>query len=68
MLMLPVRISTRTDQHSRGLEIATHLGRLKAYDSQYLAVAELERGELITIDGGMAQAAREMSLPARLLR
>jgi hypothetical protein len=35
---------------------------------QYVAVAEIEGGVLVTLDSGIRQAAVELRLPVRLLR
>ena len=65
---LPIRISTAPAQFIRALELAERTRRVKAYDMQYVAVAEIERCELVTLDGGPYQTAVEIGTPARLLR
>jgi predicted nucleic acid-binding protein len=65
---LPIRISLAAEQFTRAVDLANRTRRLKAYDMQYVAVAEVENGELITLDGGPYQAAIEIGVPARLLR
>ena len=47
---------------ARALELATSL-RVYAYDAYMLEAARLERTPLLTLDHGMAQAARTMELP-----
>jgi predicted nucleic acid-binding protein len=68
MLELPIRVSQAENQFRRAMEIANRTRRAKAYDMQYVAVAEIEGGELVTLDGGIRQAAVELRLPVRLLR
>lgn len=68
LLALPVRIAWVTDQFRHAIELAERLGRTKAYDMQYLAVAELQDGELLTLDGGLFDAASQLGVPVRLLR
>ena len=47
---------------ARTLELATSLG-VYAYDAYVLETARLERTPLLTLDRGMARAARRMKLP-----
>ena len=47
---------------ARALGLALHL-RVYAYDAYVLETARSERTSLLTLDRGMAQAAREMELP-----
>ena len=68
MLALPLRISSDQRQFTRAVEMAARTRRRKAYDMQYVAVAELEQAEIVTIDGGVRQAALELGVPVRLLR
>ena len=65
---LPVETNLNPAQFIRARELAERFGLAKAYDTQYLAVAELSGSELLTIDGGMRQRAVELRLPNRLLR
>jgi predicted nucleic acid-binding protein len=41
---------------------------VKAHDMQYVAAAEAEDCPLVTIDGGMRQAAMEFAVPVVSLR
>jgi predicted nucleic acid-binding protein len=65
---LPVETNLDPVQFVRARELAERFRLGKAYDTQYLAVAELTGAELLTIDGGMRQRAVELKLPHRLLR
>ncbi len=49
------------------MEFAQRLGHAKAYDVQYLAVAEMENATLVTVDGGMYENSRVLGIAARLL-
>lgn len=68
MTALPIRVSLMLDQFPLALNLANSTGRAKAYDMQYLAVAEVEGCHLITLDSGMRQAAIERRVPVTLLR
>jgi len=67
-LSLPIRPVVDLGQHTAALRISERRNTKKAYDAHYLAVADIERAEMVTIDGGMYQGAIEMRLAARLLR
>lgn len=67
-LALRITVSTDERQFTRALELATIRGTPKAYDMQYLAVAELENLQLITADHGLWQAAITIKHPVRYLR
>jgi predicted nucleic acid-binding protein len=68
MSRLPIRISLEARQFTRALELAGRIRSVKAYDMQYVAAAEAEQCELVTLDGGPYQTAVEIGLPVRLLR
>ena len=68
MLRIPLRLSHLTEQFPRAMEIAERTKRKKSYDMQYVAVAELEGCEMVTLDRGIYQASIERKIPARLLR
>jgi len=68
MLEMPIRISDVPHQFGRAMDLANKTHRLKTYDMQYVAVAEIEGCEMVTLDGGVYQAAIEIGLAARLLR
>lgn len=67
LCQMPIMFIHRPDIFTRGLQIAAELGWQKAYDALYIAIAELEHGELLTLDRGMYQAALRLSLPATLI-
>ena len=68
LLRMPISIMQSTEQFTLAYAFATRLGRVRAYDTQYLAVARLGEASLVTLDGGMHQAAVELGISARLLR
>ena len=65
---LNIRTSVDPEQFALALEFAQRTNRAKAYDMQYVAGAVLERCEMVTLDRGVYQAAREQRIDARLLR
>lgn len=64
VLHLPVRLIHTPACYLRAYDIARSLGWAKAYDALYLAVADLEAAELLTLDGGMHKAAVRLSIRA----
>jgi predicted nucleic acid-binding protein len=68
LAVLPVETNLDPTQFLRARELSERFGLAKAYDTQYLAVAELTGAELLTLDGGMRQRAVERKLPHRFLR
>ena len=68
LLRLPIRIVDRRDIYLRAFEIASELNWGKAYDGVYVAVADLEAGELLTLDGDMHRGALRLSIPSTLVR
>lgn len=68
LLKLPISLSDDRRVYTLAFDIAQRTRRKKAYDKQYVAVAVLERCEMVTLDGGVYQAAREQRIDARLLR
>ena len=67
LLALPVRVFQVGTQFRRAIELAARFSRAKAYDMQYLAVAEIEDAELLTLDRGLFEAAAQLGVPVRLL-
>ena len=65
---MPIRVVTIAEQFPRAFELARRFQHRKAYDMHYLAVAEMEGAELLTVDRGLRHAANEVGVPARLLR
>jgi predicted nucleic acid-binding protein len=68
LLRLPIHIADRDEIYLRAFEIAGELNWEKAYDGIYVAVAELEGGELLTLDGDMHRGALRLSVPSTLMR
>jgi predicted nucleic acid-binding protein len=68
LLSMPLQVSQSLLQFSLAYDMAERFNLQKAYDIQYLAVAQSEGLELVTIDGGMRQRAVELRLPCRFLR
>jgi len=67
LFSLPVDAPTERRLYTRALELAERFQRRKAYDMQYLAVAELHGAELLTLDRGLFDAASQLGVPVRLL-
>jgi len=67
LVELPVTLVTDRSIYGRALELATRFQLRRAYDTQYLAAAEIERCELLTVDRGMYQHALELGINAELL-
>jgi predicted nucleic acid-binding protein len=65
---LPLIQTPDPRQFTLALHLAGMTKRRKAYDMQYLAMAELQEAELVTLDGGLRQAAIERKVPVRFLR
>jgi len=68
LVQLPVRLVHITSLYPPAFDIARSLGRKKAYDALYLATAEHESAELLTVDGGMHDASRRLNIRATLVR
>ena len=66
-LAFRIRVNTDRRQFTRAMELSALTGRRRAYDMQYLAVAETEGAELVTADRGLRQAAIEINHPVRFL-
>jgi predicted nucleic acid-binding protein len=67
LLDLPVSTFDDPRQFVRALDLAHQFRHRRAYDMQYLAVAELARAELITRDRGLRHAAAQIGVPVRFL-
>jgi predicted nucleic acid-binding protein len=67
LFRIPIAMSHRRQVYERALELAERLGQPKAYDSQYLAVTDLEGCTLFTLDEGLYNSARRMGITARLI-
>ena len=66
LVQLPLRLVDDPEQFSRAFELAGRFRHRKAYDMQYLAVAEIVGAELVTLDGGLRHAANTIPLPCTL--
>lgn len=67
LLALPLATIHQPRVYLRALEFARLLGHAKAYDVQYVAVADVQRATLVTADSGMYHAALQMGISANLL-
>ena len=67
MLTVSIRIVEQAALYLRAFDIARSLGHAKAYDALYLAAAEIEDAELLTVDRGMSDAADRLGIPATLV-
>jgi predicted nucleic acid-binding protein len=67
-IRLPVRLIQAPSLYPRAFDIARALDWKKAYDALYLAAAEHEDADLLTVDGGMHAAARRLSIRVTLVR
>jgi predicted nucleic acid-binding protein len=64
---MPIEEILSRRQFPRALDLARRFQHKKAYDMQYLAVAELTRSQLVTRDRGLRHAAEAIGVPVRLL-
>ncbi|HEU4759693.1 MAG TPA: type II toxin-antitoxin system VapC family toxin [Dehalococcoidia bacterium] len=64
LLSLPVRAVAEPSVYLRALEMARRLGHGRAYDVQYLAVAQMEDCPVLTLDRGMYEGARTLGIAA----
>ena len=67
LLALPIAIIRGPNIYLRALELAHRLGHARAYDVQYLAVADLEGCPIITLDGDLYRSALTLGIDAHLL-
>ena len=67
LLELPVTLVTDRSIYGRALELATRFQLRRAYDTQYLAAAEIERCDLLTVDHAMYLHSLELGISAELL-
>ncbi len=67
LLAIPITIVHESDLYPRALELAHRLGHARAYDVQYLAVAELQGCPVVTLDRGLYESAQALGIAARLL-
>ncbi len=67
LLRLGIHYTEHPQQFRLAVRLARQFGHAKAYDMQYLAAAVAEEVEIVTIDGGMRQAAIDIKHPVRFL-
>jgi predicted nucleic acid-binding protein len=67
VLGLALVIETHPRIYPRALELARRFQHKKAYDMQYLALAETTGAELVTMDRGLRHAATQVGVPVRFL-
>lgn len=67
LLRLPIRLVERAEVHEAAFDVAQRLGWKKAYDAEYVAVAQIEDGELLTLDVGLHRGARRLSIRSTLV-
>ncbi len=67
LLALPLATVHQPLVYFRALEFARLLGHAKAYDVQYVAVADVQRATLVTADSGMYHGALRLGVSANLL-
>jgi len=68
LLALPIRIETSAEQFRRSLDWAIRTRRRRMNDLQYVVVAQISGAEIVTLDGGVRQAALEQGVAVRFLR
>lgn len=67
LVELPVTLVMDRSIYGRALDLATRFRLRRAYDTQYLAAAEIEKCELLTLDSSMYQHALELGIRAEFL-
>jgi predicted nucleic acid-binding protein len=67
LVELPVTLVMDRSLYTRALDLAARFQVRRAYDTQYLAAAEMESCELLTVDRSLYQQALELGIRAELL-
>lgn len=67
VVRMPVRLVHAPALYPRAFDISRSLGWAKAYDALYLAAAEHEAAELLTVDRRMRDAAVRLGIRAALV-
>ena len=67
LISLPLVLIDSAAQFERALDLSRRFQHKKAYDMQYLAVAELTDSNLVTMDRGLRHAANQTGVPVRFL-
>jgi predicted nucleic acid-binding protein len=68
VLAFPIAIETSQDQFRLAIAWAFQMNRTRMHDLQYIAVAQIRNATVVTIDGGLSQAATERGVPVRVLQ
>ena len=68
LLSLPLTVFQSFEQFSRALDLSERFQHQKAYDMQYVSVAELAEATLVTGDRGPLHAARAIGVPVLVIR
>ena len=66
-LRLPISVVHTPEVYLRALDLARRLGHAKAYDVQYLAVAQIQDCLVVTVDRGLHESARTLGIASRLI-
>ena len=67
LLAMPIRVVADSAVYLRALELAHRLGHARAYDVQYLAVAQMHDCPVVTLDRGLYESARALNIAAHLI-
>ena len=68
ILAMPIQTDFGLGQLSRSFDLAARFQHQKAYDMQFVVVAEAGSAKVVTNDRGMRHAAEAVGVPVRLLR
>ena len=66
-LRLPISAVHGPEVYRRALDLARRLGHAKAYDVQYLAVAQIQDCPAVTVDRGLHESAHTLGIASRLI-
>jgi predicted nucleic acid-binding protein len=67
LVELPITMVMEHSLYTRALDLAARFQLRRAYDTQYLAAAEIEKCGLLTVDRSLYQQALELGIGAELL-
>jgi len=67
LVEFPVTLVMNRSLYTRALDLAARFQLRRAYDTQYLAAAEIEKSGLLTVDRALYQQALELGIKAELL-
>jgi predicted nucleic acid-binding protein len=68
LFALPIILLHNLDLYRRAFSLAGRLGHARAYDTQYLAAAQVTGAILLTADGGMHANANRLGISAQLVK